>query len=79
MKTIKNFDNGRLSVTVKQIEQKEEILSVRPLSPDEDFSTFHPNSTETPNSNQPQENPYAFGTQTKNIGGFGITITRKLR
>ncbi len=83
MKTIKNFTNGNLSVVVKKLEQSEEIISERPLNPDEDFSSFHPNTTPVEtvynNPENSQINTPFVGTYKKNIGGFGITITRKLR
>lgn len=83
MKTLKNFDNGRLSVTVRKLDQEEEIIEVRPLNPDEDFSTFHPNTMPVENTysnpESGQQNTPFTGTYKKNIGGFGITVTRKLR
>jgi len=74
-KVLKNFDNGKLSVIVTKIEQEEEIVTERPLAPNEDFTTFHvSNIVEATPQKQPE-----MGTITKNIAGFGITITRKLR
>jgi hypothetical protein len=82
-KTLKNYTNGNLSVTVTKIEQAEEIIDERPLNPNEDFSTFHPNTmpvdTQFGNPENGQQNTPFQGTYNKNIGGFGITVTRKLR
>ncbi len=83
MKVLKNFNDGRLSVTVTKIDQAEEVVSVRPLDPNEDFSVFHPTTTPldtnsyNPDNNQ-QNTPFV-GSYTKNVGGFGINVTRKLK
>lgn len=83
MKVIKNFDNGQISVVVKKLDQSIEIISERPLNPDEDFSNFHPNTTPLENTaynyTQNQQNTPFIGTYNKNIGGIGITVTRKLK
>jgi hypothetical protein len=82
MKTLKNFDNGRLSVKVTKIEQSEEIISERPLRPDEDFGTFHPNvenvHTNTQLFDNSQKTPFEQ-SYTKNVGIFNISVSRKLR
>ena len=83
MKTLKNYTNGGISVSVTKIDQEEEIVNVRPLAPNEDFSTFHPNTTTNDNSGynpeNGQRNAPVLGTVHKNVGSFGITVTRKLR
>ncbi len=75
-KVLKDFTNGNLSVKVTKIEQEEEIVSERPMNPNENFETFHtpiiPNTTN-------EINPNSIGSYTKNVQGFGITITRKLK
>ena len=82
MKTLKNYDNGRLSVKITKIDQAEVIISERPLRPDEDMSSFHPNiapvETTAKLNDIEQKTPYE-GTYTKNVGIFNITVTRKLR
>jgi nitrogen fixation protein len=77
-KMLKNFDNGKLSVHVSKIEQEEEIISIRPLKKDEDFSSFH-SSTILQNTPILQHNPIIIGSYTKNVSGFDINIIRKLK
>lgn len=73
MKILKNFDNGRLSVTVTKIDTVEDIIHERPLEPHEDFSTFH---TPMIPDNKPPVDPNNY---TVNTNGFTLNIKKSYR
>lgn len=79
MKVLKSFDNGRISVEVRQIESTEEIIETRELTTTDllNMNNIVDNNSKDPNIfNRIVQNELDSSDYTKKVGMFTINVKR---